>query len=341
MRPDKEETLKINDSSSKSISIDYGSINNENNKNINEYRIGIIYMLCSSLSLSFQGVSIQIGKKLGYDAFELLLSRGIVQLVLNLLLQLILINNINDNRLDYKLFTNLDWIYIIIRGIIGFCVAILFYTGIQLLPLGDASALFSTFPIWTFIVCYIFLNEKINKIHILSLFFGIIGIILISQPTFLFDFNNNNKIINQFGVFSCLFAAICNGFAFLILRKIKHIKAIYAVYSYSIMCIIGSIIYGLSLGFNQWKSINNNGYIDILLLICIGIFGFCGQYFMTKSTQFISGSIASLIRSTDVIFGYLWQILIFHSKPTLITIIGAIFVVIAVIVIAMQKIVRR
>lgn len=331
--------------SNEQSSLNYGSVGNKDlNQQKKEYKIGVTYMLLSSLTLSFQGVTVQIGKKLGYHAFELLLARGIVQLLLNLILQLLTNkNNRNNNqRLDFHSFESKHWIYIIIRGIIGFSVAIFVYSGVQLLNLGDAMSLFSTFPIWTIIICYIFLKENIHRFHIISLIFGMIGIILVSQPTFIFSHSNTNHI-NELGVFYELLAAIFNGFAFLILRKMKNIQAIYAIYSYSICCIIGSTIYGLIYGFQNWKGIDfnnviNNGYKDILVLICVGIFGFGGQLFMTKSTQFVEASVGSLVRSTDVVFAYLWQILIFGVTPTYITVIGSICIVSAVVIIAIRRI---
>eukprot|EP01084_Bolivina_argentea_P206405 352426_1 len=333
MRNSFEEQEAINESTS--VSVDYGTIPIETKSNkTNEYMIGVIYMLCSALFLSFQCVCVQIGKDLDYHSFELLLASGIGQFILNSVVQLMyryMIKISPDNRLDYKSFDKFHWIYLLLRGFVGFSVAILLYNGVQLLPLGDATALFSTFPIWTIIIAYIFLKENITKIHILSLISGMIGVVLISQPTFIFHIHNTANI-NEIGVFFCLLSAISNGFAFLLLRKLKNIKAIYAIYSYAIGCVIGSIIYGVILGLNEWHGIKR--FSDILVLIGIGIFGFGGQYCMTKSTQYIDASVGSLIRSTDVILAYLWQIVIFYTTPTYVDLIGATCILLAVIAIA-------
>ena len=317
-----------------------------------QYFNGIILMLLSAIALSGQGVCIKFGKELGYHPFELLLTRGIIQAILTSFV--VVYNKIyenshtqidddkNDNNHDMiKLFTSSTWFYIILRGILAFGTAYFSYCGWSLLPLGDAVSLFSTFPIWTVIVCAIFLREKIRIYHIISIISGICGVILITQPTFIFHGNaakNNNNTINYLGVFFCLFAAVINGFAFLCLRKLKDIPAIYSVFSYSFGVIIGTLIIGLLFDYNDWKGIDFNKYYDFTLLISIGIFGFLGQFLKTKSCQFIEGGIGSIVRSTDVIFAYLWQITFFHIIPTWITFCGAFCVILPVIIISIMKI---
>eukprot|EP01084_Bolivina_argentea_P090831 163582_1 len=300
----------------KSLSVDYGTINTKNECGIENtatqtntnasYMMGVLLMLSSSLFLSFQGVCVQIGKDLHYQAFELLIARGIGQVIVNLIFQLFgdrFTRKQTNNRLDYTSFDAKLWFYLIARGICGFTTAILLYDGVQLLPLGDAMSLWSTFPIWTIMISYVFLKEQITKIHIISLISGMGGIILITQPTFIF--RTMSVHINALGVFLCLLGAVLNGFTFLCLRKMKHIKAIYPVYSMSIGCIVGSVIYGLITGMDNWHGISMNNYYDIVLLVSIGIMGFGGQWFMTKSTQYVAASVGSLVRSTDVAWAYI------------------------------------
>lgn len=139
------------------------------------------------------------------------------------------------------------------------------------------------------------------------------------------------------GVFLCLSASFVNGFAFLVLRKLKHIKATYSVYGYSIGAMVGSLFMG-ALDFGSWKAINFSDWYQPSLLFSLGFFGFAGQYLKTKSIQYIPAGVASLVRSTDVLFGYVLQMIFFHKSPDLITIIGAICVALPVIIISVGKI---
>ena len=112
----------------------------------------------------------------------------------------------------------------------------------------------------------------------------------------------------------------------------------YSVFSYSFGVIIGSLIVGMFFDYQQWRGINWNTYSDATLLLSIGICGFLGQYLKTKSCQYIEGGVGSIVRSTDVIFAYLWQIVLFHILPTWLTLCGALCVMLPVIIISGMKI---
>ena len=52
--------------------------------------------------------------------------------------------------------------------------------------IGDGTAIFATFPIWTVILAAIFLKERIMFVHIIAMILGIVGVILITQPPMFF-----------------------------------------------------------------------------------------------------------------------------------------------------------
>jgi len=56
------------------------------------------------------------------------------------------------------------------------------FVGIGLLPLAEVFALEFTVPIWTAIIAALFLREKITSRKAISLFFGILGVIVIVRP---------------------------------------------------------------------------------------------------------------------------------------------------------------
>ena len=102
---------------------------------------------------------------------------------------------------------------------------------VSIFDIGDGAAIFATFPLWTVILAAIFLKEKILCIHIIALILGVGGVILITQPPFLFSKDINSEDYSFEGVALCLSASFVNGFAFLVLRKLKNIKATYSVYA--------------------------------------------------------------------------------------------------------------
>lgn len=113
------------------------------------YFIGVVYVLCASAALSFQSCWVKFGKKEKFEPFQMLLGRGIVQLFFTALID-VYDNCLCTNDKDNKSLNNVnsgkpknlppqnrkDWMWIAIRGILGFLTAYGNYYALTLLPLG-------------------------------------------------------------------------------------------------------------------------------------------------------------------------------------------------------------
>ena len=89
-----------------------------------------------------------------------------------------------------KPYYYLDWdsnYYVFLRTVIGFVCNIFWYSGITMLPLGDAISLIITNPLFTAILAPLILGEKTNCKKLMTTFLGFCGAIVISKPTFIRD----------------------------------------------------------------------------------------------------------------------------------------------------------
>ena len=71
------------------------------------------------------------------------------------------------------------------RGILGFIKNIFYFSGVVLLPLGDAMSLIVTAPIIIIILACIFLKEKVTTKQLLLCNLAFLGALFISKPGFL------------------------------------------------------------------------------------------------------------------------------------------------------------
>ena len=170
---------------------------------------------------------------------------------------------------------------------------------------------------------------------------GVVGVLFIVKPGFLgLSASTNSAQSNDeygLGAAFVLLAALCNAFAFLALRKLKHIKAGYSVYSYGFGCIIGSMAVGF-MNMGKWKAIDLSSWWEPTVLFSLGVCGFLGQYFKTKSIQHVPAGVASLIRSFDVLANYILQsALSKDAAPDGWTICGAVCVALPTIIISLAK----
>ena len=165
---------------------------------------------------------------------------------------------------------------------------------------------------------------------------GILGVILIAQPQFLFSDQDSKQKTSWLGVLLCLSASFMNCTVFLVLRKLKNIKASYSIYSYALGLIVGSLFIGM-LRMKDWKRVDFSSWYEPTLLISLALFGFVGQYSMTKSIQYIPAGVASLVRSTDGLFNYTLGLIFLGEKPDFIKIIGVFCVTLPVIIISIGR----
>lgn len=77
-------------------------------------------------------------------------------------------------------------IFLIIFGAINFVCISSIYGAFTLLPLGDATVIISTTPVFTAIMAYFVLKEAWHKHDVVSTFFCLAGVVLITRPTFIF-----------------------------------------------------------------------------------------------------------------------------------------------------------
>lgn len=76
--------------------------------------------------------------------------------------------------------------YIMLRCMFGVVSTFCLYIAIDILPLSLAVTLNYTSPIFTTIICYFFLGEKLGKLEIVSIFSSLFGMILLTKPQLIF-----------------------------------------------------------------------------------------------------------------------------------------------------------
>ena len=226
---------------------------------------------------------------------------------------------------------------------------ICFYIGIDGADIGDATALYFMSPAFTVVLTYYILNEKVNSYQLIGLMLTIIGVVIISRPQFIFNRSENSKYDKYFYICvgCCLFAAICDSFVYIFIRKIGKTVNNAVVLNYLILFgSIFTIILGclcehykikhktfrnLRLSFN---SIYNLKFINWLYCFGLAIAGILGQIFLVSGLKHLEAAPASVIKSIDVLFAFIWQSTILKNKVQGLSIVGAVLVALGTISIA-------
>lgn len=219
-------------------------------------------------------------------------------------------------------------IFLFLRGALGSTAMILLYYAVQTTSLADATVISFSCPVFTSIFACIFLKEKYSLWDALFTAFTITGVVLIVRPPFLFGSNAAGMAESYSdhlkGTFASVGHAVLAALTLVILRKMgKSVDYILSIWYYVILGLLECVIVLFILG--EW-SLPYCG-LDRLFLILIGLFGLGGQVFLTKAIQIEKAGLVAIMKTMDVVFAFIFQIIFLNDIPTWWTVGGALCVV--------------
>jgi drug/metabolite transporter (DMT)-like permease len=291
----------------------------------NQVSLGIKYMLFASLLFAFMGAA----------AKELSDSMSSVEVVFfrNLFGIFIILFSIYKsplNQVGGKL-----WL-LIFRGTAGFVALLFFFYNISVISLGEAMTFSKTSSIFTAILAYIFLKEKLGFKGWIGVFIGFIGIMFITK----FDGSNLDKT-DWLGVLCGLGAALAYT-SVRELRKYYDTRAI--VLSFMtigtlgplILLIIGEFYTNPNLDFMLAKFVMPVGN-DWFYIILLGIFATYAQIFMTKSYACAKAGIVGTISYSNIVFSVILGVILGDKIPDVIIFFGILLIVLSGVLVSSKK----
>ena len=286
---------------------------------------GIKYMLFASLLFAFMGAA---AKELSdsMSSVEVVFFRN----VFGVLLILISIYKSPLNQLGGKF-----WL-LVFRGVAGFVALLFFFYNISKIPLGEAMTFSKTSTIFTAILAYMFLKEKLGVKGWIGVFIGFIGIIFITE----FDGSSLEKT-DYLGILSGVGAALAYT-SVRELRKFYDTRAI--VLSFMTIGTLGPILL-MIIG-----SFYSNPNLDFMLgtfvmpevndwfyIILLGIFSTYAQIFMTKAYSFAKAGIIGTISYSDIVFSIILGTLLGDKIPSFLIVLGIILIIISGLLVSTKK----
>ncbi|MFV0482172.1 MAG: DMT family transporter [Campylobacteraceae bacterium] len=224
------------------------------------------------------------------------------------------------------------------RGFIGFVALLAWFYNIAHIPLADAITFSKTAPIFTAIIAYFLLKEKMSIFGWFAIFIGFVGIILIMKP----NVEIGLKTTDIMGILSGVGAAL----AYTSVRELKQYydtKAI--VLSFMLVGTIGPL---LMIGFNAIFLINGfeeffgkptmpHGIVWFYIII-MGIFATLAQIFLTKAYGATKAAIVATVSYADIIFAGIFSAIFWGVYPDLLALFGIMLVILSGILVAKEKI---
>ncbi|MCA9390268.1 DMT family transporter [candidate division WWE3 bacterium] len=235
------------------------------------------------------------------------------------------------SRSRFPKVTKKFWLLVLV-SIIGYAATnVLFTYGILLTQVSTALFIFYLFSVITPLLAITVLKEKINVYNMAGLVVSSFSLLLLFKP--------NGIDTWKLGALFALGAAVTQSF-YLVGRKV--VKEYSSEQVLLICTFLGAMIVGLLsihyeatfyiAGGGLWKLSNQTW----LLIFLSGAANFGGWFFMSKGFEYVSATVGSLLMLIELVFSTVLAMLFFQEIPTISTIFGGMFIVLACTVVILK-----
>lgn len=236
------------------------------------------------------------------SAFQLVFFRAVGTLIITL--PIIFAKKLNP-------FGNKKWL-LLSRGLVGFSSLLLYFLALKLMPLGTCVTLRYLAPIFAAIFALWLLGETVKLPQWLFFLISFMGVFLIKG----FDSN-----LSTLGMILVIISGALSGLVLVIIRKIGHDDHPIVIVNY--FMVVGAVL-GLIGSIKYWTPPTS---MDWPFLILLGIFGFIGQYFMTKAVQLETTDVVAPIKYLEIPFTILIGMSFFGETYGWISVFGFLLIV--------------
>ncbi len=201
------------------------------------------------------------------------------------------------------------------RGVLSFISLAIFFWVVQRIPLGSAVALRYTAPVFSVLLAYLFLKERVKPWQWIALILSIIGAVVMKGVDFRID---------TLSFVLILVSAILVGAVFTIVRYLANKEHYLTIINYfMVVSIIGSLFF-----INHWRRPVGQEW----WYVCsIGVLGMIGQIFLTRAFQLAETSVVAPIKYMELVYALIFGFFLFGEGYTFWPLVGMLLVVVGML----------
>ena len=210
------------------------------------------------------------------------------------------------------------------------------YYALEHISAGDAVAIIFSAPIFTGIIAWIFLREKLTLLDALFVVLTIVGIILIARPSFIFVGlqvpHHGNMVL---GVVVALASTLCTSVSTVLMRKLGKTD-IHPFYQLWVLGMVGSaLIATVASIFKVW-SLPQCGMERIIIIIscCLALGAHIPLLYAVKVEKAVN---VAMFRTNMVIFTFIFEFAIFGTIPFYLSLIGTGLIILSSLATTLKK----
>lgn len=267
--------------------------------------LGIILMLLAELCFTLLWVSVKFSGDF-IPVFEIAFFRGLVSAVI--------IGNIMISRgISFRIQNKRSMLG---RCISGYLAMLLSFFSLTKIGLGNAVTLLHTSPIFVAVISPILLKERSNKLLLFWIISAFVGITLILKP--------DENILQDYSLLALL-GGFLAGIAYITIRHLHRTENTFTITFYFTLFVS---ISSFPLMIKNFVMPNLIGW---LALLGAGIFGTFAQLLMTHSYKCGPANILTPFNNSAIIFSFIFGWVFWNETPDLLTLIGALLIIVAIV----------
>eukprot|EP00164_Ancoracysta_twista_P010719 GFYU01016271.1.p1 GENE.GFYU01016271.1~~GFYU01016271.1.p1 ORF type:complete len:407 (-),score=69.85 GFYU01016271.1:15-1235(-) len=212
------------------------------------------------------------------------------------------------------------------RGVFGtVSMGGLFYA-LTMLPLADATVIFYSSPIFTAVLCRVYLNESYTVVDGVASILSLLGVVCVAQPEGLFGSDGHEdpyQSTRLWGTILGLVGAMASACAFASVRMVgKDVNVMVLVNYFGLVASTSSFALWMVTDMS-WEIHQPLTGTDVWMLLGTGATGAVGQGLLNQGLQYTPAGLASTMNYFEVVVAFVLQALIFHEDFNWLTITGA------------------
>eukprot|EP00794_Sanderia_malayensis_P015682 gene15682-17263_t len=298
---------------------------------------GMLLMALAGILLTLSNLFVQLAiaaNKKRIPTLEVVFTRSVFQLFIAI--PCMIVNKVRLPITDRAILPT-----VLIMGMCGFLSVTFIYFGIDKVPLGDATVIMFTSPVFTTMFAYMFLSESCTVVDGTCGLVSFVGVIVSSRPDFIFGNRSSSDVVSvmfpkknmsetkkeslyYMGMGFVLLGAVFLSLYYVLTRKIG--QTYHHLVNVFFPSLLGAIcIPFIMLAFNQ-DFVVPNYWKAKLYIFLVGFTAYFGLELLARSLKLENAGPLILIRNLDIVYAFVFQYCFVGIAPSWWNIAGGIVV---------------
>ncbi|KAK1863378.1 hypothetical protein I4F81_005934 [Pyropia yezoensis] len=307
-------------------------------------RVGLALMAVSTLGFSTMTLLVRVGgTALGLPSLQLVVSRSVVQAGLAGAL-------LGATRTSLSLPRPGLWGLTLARSLSGTVGIASFFAALQLLPLGDATVIFFTGPLWTAALAAVALGEPVARLDIAAAVVCLAGVAAVAHASGGGGGGGGGGAADTAvaaalplaarltGVGLSLLGAVSSAVSYVIVRHMG--AAVPAALSVAAFGVTASVVGVAGMAATGTAVVVPANPLGWFITGGVGVCAFGGSMALTAGLQRVPAGIATIVRYVDVALAYAYGVVLLGEVPTPLGAGGAAAIVVAAAAVGVRRALR-